>query len=249
MSILASRVQQAGGADWPASAPASSVPPPGSVAVGLLAGILPGMVGRGHGLDTLCLYLAIARTALLDLIVALGLPTPHGRAHRRAGGRTPWKAQDIPVFIVLWMEGWQAASLAERFGRSRGSIWSKARQLGLPRRERRALFRPADPHAPVPAAAISARPAENFIVGVRAFEPEPDIARFRCLAIGVSEGVATTPAEADAPNSAVAATFTSLAPVSVVQPGPSAGLAIVATEDALRSASRLHGRIGYSRIS
>ena len=232
MSRLAQQVREAERANWPASAPASSASPPAPVAGGLLARILPGMAGRGHGLETLCLYLAIARTALLDFIVALGLPTPHDRAHRRAGGRTPWLVQDIPVFIVLWMDGWQAASLAERFGRSRGSIWSKARQLGLPRRERRALFRPADPHAPVPAAATSAHPAENFIVGVRAFEPAPTGADFRCLTIVASEGAATTPAEADASNSAVAVSFTSLAPVSVVQPGPSAGLAIVATEGA-----------------
>ena len=112
-----------------------------------LARILPGMVARGHGLDTLCLYLSIARTALLDLVVALGLPTPHDRAHRRAGGRNPWQPHDIPTFIALWMEGWQAASLAERFGRSRSSVWSKARQLGLPRRDRKALFRPEDPLA------------------------------------------------------------------------------------------------------
>ena len=206
------------GADWPASAPASSTPPPAPVAIGLLAGILPGMVGRGHGLDTLCLYLAIARTALLDFIVALGLPTPHGRAHRRAGGRTPWQSQDIPVFIVLWMEGWQAASLAERFGRSRGSIWSKARQLGLPRRERRALFRPADPHAPVLAAAISARPAENFIVGVRAFDPAPA----RLHAIAASEGGAATPAEGDVSKAAPAVATNFQAPLPVVLAGPQA---------------------------
>ena len=144
----------------------------------LMSRILPGMVSRGHGLDTLCLYLAIARTALLDLVVALGLPTPHDRAHRRTGNRNPWLPQDIPIFIALWMEGWQAASLAERFGRSRSSIWGKARQLGLPRRDRKSLFRPADPFVPVPPAphraskkATPARqnaPDDDFLVGVRA---------------------------------------------------------------------------------
>lgn len=108
---------------------------------------LPGMVARGHGVATLCLYLKLAQAALFDMVVALGLPTPHDRAHRRAGGRRPWQPDDVSVFIVLWMEGWAAASLAQRFGRSRAAVWSKGRQLGLPRRERRGQLRPADPHA------------------------------------------------------------------------------------------------------
>lgn len=141
------------------------------------------MVARGHGLETLCLCLAIAQTALLDFIVALGLPTPCDRPHRRGGGRNPWLPQDVSVFIELWTEGWAAASLAERFGRSRSGIWSKARQLGLSRRERRAQFRPADPHAPVSlgpltpstssqssGAARSTRPSE--------MQPKPSLATF-----------------------------------------------------------------------
>jgi hypothetical protein len=89
MSDLAQTGRTADGTDWAASAlaPNSSLPSP--LSSGLLARILPGMVGREYGLDTLCVYLAIARTALLDLVVALGLPTPHDRAHRRAGGRNP----------------------------------------------------------------------------------------------------------------------------------------------------------------
>jgi len=126
------------------------------------------MVARGHGLDTLCLYLAIARTALLDLIVSMGLATPHDRAHRRAGGRNPWSPDDIPVFIELWVAGWQAASLAERFGRSRSSIWSKARQIGLPKRDRSALFRPADPHLRWPFSPEASAPAPNSDVAIRA---------------------------------------------------------------------------------
>jgi len=105
------------------------------------------MVARGHGVETLCLYLKLAQAVLFDMIVALGLPTPHDRAHRRAGGKNPWQPDDVSLFIVLWMQGWAAASLAERFGRSRNSIWSKSRQLGLPKRERRDQFRPVDPHA------------------------------------------------------------------------------------------------------
>lgn len=113
----------------------------------LVACVLPGMVARGLGVETLCLYLAISQALLFDTVVSLGLPTPHDRPHRRAYGRNPWQSGDIPIFIELWTDGWAAVSLAERFGRSRNGIWSKARQLGLQRRERRVQFRPADPHA------------------------------------------------------------------------------------------------------
>ena len=106
---------------------------------------LPGMIARGHGIESLCLYLGLAPSALFERVVALGLPTPSDKAHRTTAARNGWQADNVSVFIVLWMHGWAAASLAERFGRSRNAVWSKARQLGLPRRERRDQFRPADP--------------------------------------------------------------------------------------------------------
>ncbi len=97
---------------------------------------------RGHGIEAVCLYLGLARTALLDLVVELDLPTPHDRPLRKAGGRKPWTSADIALFIVLWMAGWHAESLGDRFRRSPGSAWYKARQLGLPRRDRKRIFRP-----------------------------------------------------------------------------------------------------------
>lgn len=115
---------------------------------------LTGMVARGHGIETLCRYLRLAPSALFDLIITLGLPTPDDRAHRITGARNSWQAEDVSVFIVLWMDGWAAASLAERFGRSRNAVWSKARQLGLPRRERRDQFRPVYPHMAIEASYV-----------------------------------------------------------------------------------------------
>jgi hypothetical protein len=211
MSGVRASQERGEGPGWSAfrPAPATSSPAPGPG--GLLARILPGMVGRGHGLDTLCLYLAIARTALLDLVVALGLPTPHDRAHRRAGGRNPWRPEDIPAFIALWMAGWHAASLAERYGRSRGSIWSKARQLGLPRRERAALFHPVDPRAEFEATEPVQERAENLIVGVRTFdaspaaETSPGIARLRLPVLVASDDVASEAAAAARPEAVAVA--------------------------------------------
>ncbi len=172
MSGLAHGKLEAGRSDRAASAAAPPDSPSCPPSDGLLARILPGMVGRGYGLETLCLYLAVARTALLELIVVLGLPTPHGRAHRRPGGRNPWSPDDISAFIALWVDGWHASSLGERFGRSPCGIWSKARQLGLPRRDRKALFRPDDPNAPTPPETMLGLVASNLSLAVRAI-PSP----------------------------------------------------------------------------
>ena len=116
----------------------------------LIRTILPGMIARGHGIETLCLYLKLARTVLYDLVVELNLPTPHDKPLRKVGGRNPWSIPDTILFIVLWMAGWHAESLGQRFGRSPGSAWAKARQLGLPRRDRKSIFRPAHPHDVLP---------------------------------------------------------------------------------------------------
>ncbi len=112
--------------------------------------VLPGMVARGHGIDALSLYLGLARTVLLDLIVELDLPTPHDRPLRKPGGRNPWTFADTTLFIVLWMGGWHAESLGERFGRSPGGARYKARHLGLPRRDRKLVFRPPRPGEDLP---------------------------------------------------------------------------------------------------
>ena len=115
-------------------------PPSIAMQAGVLSRALIGMAARGHGIDFLCLCLGLARTALLDMIVELGLPTPHDSPLRRPCGRNPWSFSDTALFIALWMDGWRAQSLALQFGRSRGSIWAKARHLGLPRRHRRQLL-------------------------------------------------------------------------------------------------------------
>jgi len=120
----------------------------------LLQRILPSMVARGHGIDALCLYLDLTRTVVLDLLIELDLPTPHDRPLRKPGGRNPWTFADTTLFIVLWMAGWHAESLGERFGRSGGSSHYKARHLGLPRRDRKLVFRPPRPGEDRPGAIL-----------------------------------------------------------------------------------------------
>ena len=142
------------------------------------------MVARDHSIDALSLYLGLARTVLLDLIVELDLPTPHDRPLRRPGGRNPWTFADTTLFIVLWMAGWHAESLGERFGRSAGSAHYKARHLGLPRRSRKIIFRPP-------------RPGEDLPGGIlQGLRPDPGSAERRPGQQG--SAVRTVPSQADA---------------------------------------------------
>lgn len=104
--------------------------------------LLTGMMGRGHGIEAICLFLTLTRDALLDLVVLLDLPRPHGSAYRRAGGTRAWSALEYPTLLSAWMANWPTLCIAEHTGRTRGSIWAKTRRMGLPRRDRRSLAWP-----------------------------------------------------------------------------------------------------------
>jgi len=117
--------------------------------------LLSGMVAQGHGIEALCLFLTFTRDALFDIIVQLDLPTPHDRPLRRSGGARAWKQSHFQLLLDGWLNNWSAACIADRLGRSRGSIWYQARRLGLPKRERRSLHWP-EQAVPEPLAAPKA---------------------------------------------------------------------------------------------
>jgi hypothetical protein len=101
--------------------------------------LLGGMLAQGHGIEALCLFLTLTRDALFELLVEVDLPTPHDRPLRRSGGVRAWRDVDFPTLLEGWLKNWSAACIGHHLGRSRGSIWYKARRLGLPKRERRLL--------------------------------------------------------------------------------------------------------------
>jgi hypothetical protein len=101
--------------------------------------VLAGMVAAGLGAEAISLYLGLARTALFERLVELGLPAPHDRPLRRAGGRNPWSTDDVRQLIGWWVAGIHVRSIAEGLGRSRSAIYAKRRRLGLPDRERKRL--------------------------------------------------------------------------------------------------------------
>lgn len=101
--------------------------------------LLTGMVEAGFGIPALCLYLTLSEPELLARVVALGLPTPHDRPIRRAGGRNPWTEAEIRQLIEWWGDGIRVSRIAEALGRSKSGIYAKKRRLGLPARDRKGL--------------------------------------------------------------------------------------------------------------
>lgn len=112
--------------------------------------VLKGMVAAGHGIEAICFFLGLTRDALLDRIVALDLPTPHERAMRRPCGKRPWAAITVRHLIGFWIAGVRVVSIASELDRSPGSVSSKARRLGLPKRDRNQLHRLEPRHAALP---------------------------------------------------------------------------------------------------
>ena len=120
------------GAGWLLSFAAAAVSLP-------IDALLRGMVAAGQGFHAILDYLGLSRMALEAHIVRLGLPMPHERLRRRAGGRNPWADDDVRRLIAWRLAGVHPETIGVRLGRSVGAIRSKARRLGVPRLDRRAL--------------------------------------------------------------------------------------------------------------
>jgi hypothetical protein len=92
-------------------------------------------------LQAISAFLRIDRESVSEWIVRLDLPTPHDRPMRQSRSLKAWAVEDYFRFIECWTAGWRADSIGQQFGRSAGAVWSKARWLGLPRRDRRDVVR------------------------------------------------------------------------------------------------------------
>lgn len=123
--------------------------------------VLAGMVGAGQGLEAICLYLGLSRTALHNSLVRLGLWTPHDRPLRKPGTRG-WSVLDTMRLIAWRVAGIHPESIGERLRRSPGAVRAKARRLGIPTPDRKILRR-VDPSTladPTPGLRHSATPPQ-----------------------------------------------------------------------------------------
>jgi len=139
---------------WPAAAAVS-------VSFSLDA-VLAGMVAAGQGIHAICLYLGLTRAVLDEHLVRLGLRTPHERPLRRPGPRG-WSVLDTIRLIAWRVAGIHPEAIAQRLGRSANAVRAKARRLGLPRPDRKALQRvdPATLEDPVPGFGVSRETADR----------------------------------------------------------------------------------------
>ncbi len=126
--------------------------------------LLRGMVAAGHGIQAILDYLGLSRMALEAHIVRLGLPMPHDRPRRRAGGRHPWTDEDVRRLIAWRLTGIHPETIGVRLGRSVGSIRSKSRRLGVPTPDRKVLRKmdPADLADPTPDLWTGQQPSQTF---------------------------------------------------------------------------------------
>ena len=160
--------------------------------------ILAGILSKGHVLEAVALYLCVSAQELLGHIARLGLPTPSMLPMRRPGGRRPWTANEVHVLIDRWSQDIHVECIGEETGRSAGGVRSKARRLGLYRRERRNTVRSPASGNSAPAIATATAVDEAFAAGSVA-------------AIGMSVSVV-----ADTPDSAPA----TVAPIDPAKNGP-----------------------------
>ena len=103
--------------------------------------VLAGMVAAGQGIQALCLFLDLTRSALDGHLVRLGLATPHDRPLRQSGRRA-WSVLDTVRLIAWRIAGVHPEVIGLRLGRSANAVRAKARRLGIQAPGRKALHKP-----------------------------------------------------------------------------------------------------------
>ena len=86
------------------------------------------MVAAGQGIQALCHFLGLTRSALDEHLVRLGLATPHDRPLRQSG-RHPWSVLDTVRLIAWRIAGVHHEGIGLRLGRSANAVRAKVRRL------------------------------------------------------------------------------------------------------------------------
>jgi hypothetical protein len=114
-------------------------------------GLLSRMIGAGHGVAALSLYLGIGEAKVRDRARELGLPQPKEKKLRRAAAANSWSVEHVRRLIALWLDNAAAGFIGETLGRSSSSIHGKRRWLGLGVRNRKEVAkRPVSECACIP---------------------------------------------------------------------------------------------------
>ena len=131
--------------------------------------VLSGMVAAGQGIEAICRFLGLSRTALDASLVRLGLRTPHDRPFR-GPAKGHWSVRETMLLIAWWVLDIHPETIGQRLqGRSANAVRAKARRLGLYRRDRKALrrvdpatLREPDPGFGLPAETLGSSQESDF---------------------------------------------------------------------------------------
>jgi hypothetical protein len=117
--------------------------PPAAPQFPLFDRLLTCMVSAGQGIQALCLLLSLSRAVLDEHIIRLGIATPHDRP-MRGGGAKAWSLKDTLRLIVWRLAGVHPEIIGQTLDtpRSANAVRAKARRMGIPCPERKALHKP-----------------------------------------------------------------------------------------------------------
>ncbi|MCB8877434.1 hypothetical protein [Acidisoma silvae] len=117
--------------------------PPAAPQFPLFDRLLTCMVSAGQGIQALCLLLSLSRAVLDEHIIRLGIANPHDRP-MRGGGAKAWSLKDAIRLIVWRLAGVHPEVIGQRLDtpRSASAVRAKARRLGIPCPDRKALHKP-----------------------------------------------------------------------------------------------------------
>ncbi|MCB8883038.1 hypothetical protein ACELLULO517_22510 [Acidisoma cellulosilytica] len=127
----------------PPALPDFHQPPPATQHYPLFDRLLACMVSAGQGIQALCLFLSLSRAVLDEHIIRLGIATPHDRP-MRGGGAKAWSLRDTLRLIVWRLAAVHPDVIGQRLDtpRSANAVRAKARRLGIPCPDRKALHKP-----------------------------------------------------------------------------------------------------------
>jgi hypothetical protein len=116
--------------------------------------LLKGMIQAGQGREAIAAILGLTDDHLMQRVVDLGLPTPADIPLPTPRGPKCWALPDMQRLVTLWTQNVISVAIGAALGRTASGVYSKARSLGLYRRERARLLR-AIPVAPNPIAVVA----------------------------------------------------------------------------------------------
>ena len=115
-------------------------PPPTEAEI-LQRRLIKGLIQAKKGRKVIAAVLGLTDDALMQRVVDLDLPSPADIPYLAPQGMKCWTLSHMQRLVQLWTFNVTGAAIGVELGRSASGVYSKARSLGLYRRERAQLVR------------------------------------------------------------------------------------------------------------